>query len=171
MPKKAKTASPAVRKPKNPTADPVLQELVAKVTMLFAERCDVFGIAPDPDSKDFWRLMTYSFVFEHLVAEHRPPARSKKTKPVRWTDDERRRLLGHFLKAIAGGKTVTGAAELLARSKRVSGSPESLITRYYEARSWQRDKIAEALRSQPKTPRPGRRAKADKKSRAKSTNS
>ena len=118
--------------------------------------------------------MTYSFVLEHLMAKHSQPARGKKTKPFRWTDDERRRLLGQFRAAMAGGKkaggkTVTGAAEMLARSKRVSGNPESLITRYYEARSWQRDRITEALLSQSETPRPGRRAKANKKSPAKST--
>jgi hypothetical protein len=176
MAKRGKTARPAVRKPKNPTADPVMQALVAKVATLFAERCAVYGIPPDPDGKDFWRLMTYSFVLEHLVAEQKPPASSKKTKPVRWTDEERRRLLERFREAMAGGKraggkTVTGAAEILARSKRVSGSPENLIARYYEARSWQRDKITEALLSQSETPRPGKRAKANKKSPAKSTNS
>ena len=46
MAKKGKTKRPAVRKPKNPTADPVMQALVAKVTMLFAERCAVYEIPP-----------------------------------------------------------------------------------------------------------------------------
>jgi hypothetical protein len=175
MAKKSKTARSAFPKPKSSTADPAMQALVAKVATLFAERCAVYEIPPDPDRKDFWRLMTYSFVLEHLVAEHKPPASGKKTKPVRWTDDERKRLLERFREAMAGGKraggkTVTGAAEMLARSKRVSGNPGSLITRYHEARNWQRDRITEALLSQFKAPRPGRRAKTNKKSPAKSTN-
>ena len=140
MAKKGKTKRPAVRKPKNPTADPVMQALVAKVTMLFAERCDALRNPPDPDSKDFWRLMTYSFVFEHLMAEHRPPAKGKKTKPVRWTDDEKRRLLGQFRKVMAGGKraggkTVTDAAEdacpLQARVRQ-SGKPHNAVLRSEE---------------------------------------
>jgi hypothetical protein len=176
MAKKGKTERAS--KPKSPTAE--MKALVAEVAMLLAARCAVFGIPPDPDNKDFWRLMTYSLVLEHLVAEHTPPARGKKTKPIRWTDDEKRRLLGLFGKEMAGGKraggkTVTAAAEVLAHSKRVSSSPENLIARYYEAKSWQkswqRDRIAEALLSQSETPRPGRRAKANKKSPAKSTNS
>jgi hypothetical protein len=162
--------------PPDSTFDPVMQAFVSKVTTLFAERCAAYGISLDPDSKDFWRLMTYSFVLEHLAAEHISPARGKKTKPVRWTDDEKRRLLGQFRQAMAGGKraggkTVTRAAEMLARSKRVSGSPESLVTRYYEARSWQRDKITEALLSQSKTARPSRRAHVTRKFPPKSTNS
>jgi hypothetical protein len=162
--------------PPDSTVDPVMQALVEKVATLFAERCAVYGIPPDPDSKDFWRLMTYSFVLEHLLAAHGPPAKGKKTKPVRWTDDEKRRLLGQFREEMAGGKraggkTVTGAAKMLARSKRVSGRSGSLLTRYYEARSWQRDKITEALLSQSETSRPGRRAKVNKKSLPKSTDS
>jgi hypothetical protein len=158
MAKKGKTKRPVDRKPKNPTDDPVMQAVNAKVAMLFAVRCAVYGIPPDPDNKDFWRLMTYSFVFEYLMAEHRQPARGKKTKPVRWTDDQKRRLLELFGKEMAGGKraggkTVTGAAKMLVRSKRVDASPESLITRYYEARGWQRDQIVEALNSQPKISR------------------
>jgi hypothetical protein len=149
MAKKGKTERAS--KPKSPTAE--MKALVAEVAMLLAARCAVFGIP----------------ILEHLVAEHTPPARGKKTKPIRWTDDEKRRLLGLFGKEMAGGKraggkTVTAAAEVLAHSKRVSSSPENLIARYYEGKSWQkswqRDRIAEALLSQSETPRPGRRAKA-----------
>jgi len=160
--------------PPDATADPVVSAFVEEVTTLLAKRCAALGI--DPGSENSWRLMSYAFAIEHLWAKHRPPTKGKKTKPPRWTDDEKRRLLGQFREAMAGGKraggkTVTGAAEMLARSKRVSGSPENLIARYYEARSWQRDKITEALLSQSETPRPGKRAKANKKSPAKSTNS
>ena len=59
-----------------------MQALFAKVMALLAERCDVYGIPFDPDSKDFWRLMTYSFVFEYLIAEHRPPARGRRKRSL-----------------------------------------------------------------------------------------
>ena len=48
---------------------------IEKVRSLFAVRCAVFKI--DPDSKDFWRLMSCAFALEHLLARCRPPAKSQ----------------------------------------------------------------------------------------------
>jgi hypothetical protein len=140
---------PKKSSPPDSATDPAMQALVAKVAMLFAERCDVFGIPPDPNSKDFWRLMTYAFVFEHLTAKHRPPAKGKKTKPERWTAAEQKRLREIMGEATAGGKTIAEAAETLSRTNRVSGEPGNIERRYYAAkegvREAQRDAIARAL--------------------------
>jgi hypothetical protein len=45
------------------------------------------------ESTEYWMLMTCSFVLERLVAECRPPAKGKKTKPERWTAAEQKRLI------------------------------------------------------------------------------
>ena len=140
---------PKKSSPPDSATDPVMQALNAKVAMLFAERCVVYGIPPDPDSKDFWRLMTYSFVFEHLTAECRPPAKGKKTKPERWTPAEQKRLLESMRQATAGGKTIAEAAKTLSRTNCVSGKQGNIERRYYAAKKRaleaQRDAIARVL--------------------------
>jgi len=150
--------------PPDSTSDPVMQAFEAKVMRLLAERAAAFGIPPDMESRAYWVLMTCSFVLERLVAEHRPPAKGKKSKPRRWSEDEDRRIIRLVEEATAGGKkaggkTVSDAVKTLVRSGRVFGDPESVPTRYYEAkrRVWnaQRDAIVKALLSQPKTPPAG----------------
>jgi hypothetical protein len=141
---------PKKSSPPDSATDPVMQALNAKVAMLFAERCAVYGIPPDPDSKDFWRLMTYSFVFEHLMAELRPPVpKGKKTKPERWTAAEQKRLIESMREATTGGKTIADAAKTLSRTNRVSGKQGNIERRYYAAkkgvREAQRDAIARVL--------------------------
>ena len=93
--------------PPDEPSDPAIRAFTEKVLSLFAARCAVFKI--DPGSKDFWRLMSCAFAFEHLLAECRPPAKAKQTKPQRWTASEKKRLLESVRKKVAGGGTVENA--------------------------------------------------------------
>ena len=136
---------PKRRVPPNEPSDPAIRALIEKVQSLFAVRCAVFKI--DPDSKDFWRLMSCAFALEHLLAECRPPAKAKKTKPERWTPSEKKKFLESVRKMVAGGVTIEDAVKAL--TKRFPGKKNSLVTRYYEAKKWERgarrDAIAEIL--------------------------
>ena len=103
---------PKRRVPPNDPSDPAIRALTEKVLSLFAERCAVFKI--DPGSKDFWRLMSCAFAFEHLLAECKPPAKAKK--PVRWTPSEKKdssKALGKWWLAVTRSKV---------RSKRSSNA-------------------------------------------------
>jgi len=136
------------------TSDPAIQAVTEKVLILFAARCDVFKL--DPDSKDFWRLMSCALAFETLfLTEGRSAAKGKKTKPERWTASENKDLVESVRKKMADGATVEGA--LKALNKRFPGKIKSQVTRYYEAkksvREAQRDRIANIIRV-PSPPHP-----------------
>jgi len=127
-------------------SDPAIRAVTEKVLSLFAERSAVFKI--DPGSEDFWRLMSYAFAFEHIfLKECRPPAKRKNTKPERWTPREKKLLLESVRKMVAGGNTVEGAIKAL--TNRFPGKQKGLVTRYYEAKKWERgvtrDAIAEGI--------------------------
>ena len=127
--------------PNDPT-DPAVRTVIEKFVSLFLERCAVFKL--DPNSKDFWRLMSYSFAFEHLLAGFMPPAKAKKTKPPRWTANEEKRLLESVRKKMAGGDTVENAIKAL-RLTNFSGKQKSLETRFYEAQKRERRANREAI--------------------------
>lgn len=165
--------------PPDSPADQAAQSIFVEMLVLFGKWCDLLGISPEPDDKEFWRQISYALALQCVLTARVLQSRAKKTKPIRWTDDEKRRLLSQFQKAMAGGKkaggrTVAGAAEMLARSGRVSGKSGGLIARYYEARDWQRDQIVKALLSQSPPaqatgngrPRGGRRTRPQNKPKA-----
>ena len=155
-------------------SDPAIRALIENVLGLFAERCAVFKI--EPGSKDFWRLMSFAFALEYLLAERRPPAKARQTKPQRWTASEKKRLLESVRKKTAGGGTVESAIKALRLTKRFSGKQKSLETRFYEAQGWEpgakRDEIVKIiLAKSPANPPSPTRPKRTKKSAAGSTNS
>ena len=160
MPKRRVTRDP----PGDPS-DPAIQAVTEILLSLFAERCDVFKL--EPDSKDFWRLMSYAFAFEKLfLTGGRPAAKGKKTKPKRWTADENKELVESVRKKMADGGTVEDA--LKALNQRFPGNLKSQVTRYYEAlksvREDQRDRIANIILVQsPPDPPPSTRPKRTKK--------
>lgn len=153
------------RDPPSDPSDPAIQAVTEILLNLFAERCDVFKL--DPNSEDFWRLMSYTFAFEKLLLTEGPAAKGKKTKPKRWTADENKELVESVRKKIADGDaTVEGA--LKALKSRFPGNLKSQVARYYEAkkavREDQRDRIAHIILDQsPPAPPPLTRPKRTKK--------